>query len=155
MSLPPATVRLVANGTSSVEALYEELRIERQAMRNDFDALDSKAGVVLGFAGALGALAPVGRNIIVELGRGAAVLGVLLALWAFWPRDYQVLDFLALRSRYLAASPQRTRLDLFDTHTAIVARTRAEIAQKSNRARLAMVSLALAAVLVAVGTGLH
>ena len=46
---------------------------------------------MLGFAGALVALAPVRLNVIVDLGRAVAVVGGLAALWAFWPRDYGVI----------------------------------------------------------------
>ena len=45
-------------GIRSLDVVREEIRIERAAQLQHFDALDSKAGIVLGFAGAIVALAP-------------------------------------------------------------------------------------------------
>src|SRR6266540_1826945 len=45
-------------GLKSLEVILEEVRIDRAAQLQHFDALDSKAGIVLGFSGAVAALAP-------------------------------------------------------------------------------------------------
>lgn len=42
----------------SIEIVLEEVRFEREAQLQHFDSLDAKAGILLGFAGALVALAP-------------------------------------------------------------------------------------------------
>ena len=77
----------------SLPVLRDEVRFERDAQLRHFDGLDSKAGIILGFAGALAALAPREVNIIVDIGRLSAVLGALMALRAFWPRTFPSSSF--------------------------------------------------------------
>jgi hypothetical protein len=62
-------------GTRSLEVVAAEVQTEREAQLRHFDALDSKAGVMLGFAGALAALAPAAFNAVVDVGRAVAVAG--------------------------------------------------------------------------------
>ena len=74
-------------GVRSLDVVEEIVRREREAQLRHWDALDAKAGVMLGFAGALAALAPADLNALVDGGRITAVVGALVALWAFWPRE--------------------------------------------------------------------
>ena len=53
----------------SITLVKEIVRDERSAQLAHFDALDTKAGVILGFAGVLVALSPSGRSIWVGLGK--------------------------------------------------------------------------------------
>jgi hypothetical protein len=124
---------------------------ERDAQLQHFDSLDAKAGVMLGFAAALAALAPPGFNRVVELGRAFAVIGALVALAAFWPRGYGAIDLRAFRDRYLAAEEELTRLRLVDTQIAMAAELGAVLDRKAKLLRLAMSFLALGA--LSVGTG--
>lgn len=73
-------------GIRSLDVVEAVVRRERDAQLRHWDALDAKAGVMLGFAGALAALAPANVNALVDIGRVTAVFGALVALWAFWPR---------------------------------------------------------------------
>lgn len=82
------------------------------------ESLDTKAGVVLGFAGVLvglGATAQafVSADIAFQIGRGAAVLAALSAAFAFLPRKYPVVEVLRLRE-FLTAPEAETRLTLLD-----------------------------------------
>jgi hypothetical protein len=72
----------------SLDIVFEELRTERDQQLHHFDALDQKAGIVLGFAGALVALAPRGSDVFLSFGRAAAVVSGFLCLSTFWPRRY-------------------------------------------------------------------
>ena len=88
---------------------------ERDHQLQHFDALDQKAGIVLGFAGALVALAPARPEVLLSLARAAAVVSGFLCLSTFWPRRYWSTDLRPLRDKYLAAEPSFTRLRLLDT----------------------------------------
>jgi len=132
----------------------EEVRIERAAQLEHFDALDGKAGIVLGFAGVIVALAP-SHHLVVGLGRIAAVVAGLIALWAFQPRKFQLTDVFALREKYLAAEPQFTKLILLDAQISMMLATSRLLKRKALKLRLAMVTLAAAVVLVSIGIPLH
>lgn len=80
-----------------------------------FEGLDAKAGILLGFAAALVALAIGERGLLARIGTGLAVASALAAVWAFFPRLYPVLDLRNLRERYLRAEPAFTKLALMDT----------------------------------------
>ncbi len=136
----------------SLDILRDEVRLERDAQLRHFDALDAKAGIVLGFAGALAALAPLDRSVIVDVGRIMAVLGALTALWAFWPRTFPILELQPLRAAYLGAEPEFTVLRLVDTQIQMAGRTRDLLIEKARRLKLAMTVLAIAALLVALGS---
>ena len=45
-------------GTKSLEVVLQETRIEQVAQLQHFDGLDAKAGILLGFSGAIVALTP-------------------------------------------------------------------------------------------------
>jgi hypothetical protein len=99
----------------SLELLAAEIAHERQEQSQHANALDSKAGITLGFAGALVALAS-DRSIAAIVGRGFAVIAALMALLAFAPRPFPVLELRRLRDTYLTSEPDFTRLHMLDTH---------------------------------------
>src|SRR5207253_1960927 len=103
-----------------------------------------KAGIVLGFAGAIVALTPAGPQFVVELGRAAAAASGLLALWSFWPRRYWYVDLRSLRDLYLMAEPTFARLRLLDTQIAMAESVRRSLASKAVRLKVSMAALALA-----------
>ncbi len=86
-------------GIRSLEVVLEVVRRERDAQLRHWDALDAKGGVMLGFAAALAALAPMDVNVVVDAGRILAVAGGLAALVAFWPRRYTAVKVRKLRDR--------------------------------------------------------
>jgi hypothetical protein len=138
--------------TASLDPILAQVGREREAQLRHFDALDTKAGVILGFAGALVALAPSG-NLIVDGGRALSVVSGLLALWTFWPRSYPVLELRNLRNLYLAAEPEFTELHLLDVQVEMAERGAISLVRKAWRLKLAMSALAIGAVLTAVGLG--
>ena len=137
--------------TRSLVALIEEVRTEREFQLRHFDAVDAKAGIILGFAGALVAFAP-GGHVLIQTARYVASVSALLALWTFWPRRFWATDLRHLRDLYLAAEEQFTRLRLLDTQILMVETFGRELSRKAWRLKLAMTVLALAAILTAVGT---
>lgn len=104
-------------GIRSLDVVQEEVRAERAGQLANFDAIDTKAGILLGFAGALVALSREGSSLALQLGRG---LGRLV-----------------------------------DTHIEMAERMAEVIQGKAMTLKLAMISLAVAVLLVAVGLGLH
>ena len=104
-----------------------------------------------GIRGCLAALAPASLNALVDGGRITAVVGALVALWAFWPRGYGAVDVRAFRERYLASEPTFARLHLADTQIAVGEELGVTLDRKASRVKWSMSFLAGGAVLVAVG----
>jgi hypothetical protein len=141
----------------SLDLILDQVASERETMNTHAESLDAKAGVVLGFSGVLvglGATAQPGdsNTIIFQIGLGVAVLAAALAAWAFLPRGYPVLQVGLLRERYLTAPEHDTRLRLLDTQIDMVRRSALLLKQKGLRVRLSVISLALGATLVVIGT---
>ncbi len=70
----------------SLDLVKEVVRDERAAQLSHFDALDTKAGIILGFAGALIVLSPSGRSVIIGIGKVSALASDVAAIATFWPR---------------------------------------------------------------------
>jgi len=137
----------------SLDFILGETRAERGAQLQHFDGLDAKAGILLGFSGAIVALAPADAPLL-GLGR-VAVLAGLASLWAFWPRQFDTLDLYTLRQKYLSAELRFTKLTVLDTQVAIIESAAAFLNGKAKRVKLAMALLAVAVVLIAIGLELH
>ncbi|MGH2556254.1 MAG: hypothetical protein ACRDHO_11120, partial [Actinomycetota bacterium] len=125
-----------------------ELQLEHQLKH--FDGLDNKAGIVLGFAGVLVAVAD-GIEPLTIAARIAAVGAAVLSLWAFLPRRYPVLDTRKLRERYLRADPGFTKLHLLDTQIRMEEEASTLLDRKASRLKLAVSSLSVGVLLVAAG----
>jgi hypothetical protein len=121
----------------SLEPILEEVRVERDGQLRHFDGLDTKAGIILGFAGALIALSPAG-NVLIHVGRLAAMASGFLALAAFWPRGYWGTNTRRLREKYLASEPDFTKLNLLDTQIAMAETVRAVLLKKARPLKAAM-----------------
>lgn len=134
----------------SLELLLQVIAGERDKQQAHFEALDSKAGVVLGFAGLLVTLAPNVNALFLIPALLAAAAAAGLSLSSFWPRSYPTLEPAPLR-RYVAAQERFTRLTLLDTMEVMVNQTSQLLRRKGRRLRLAMIALAIAAVLFAAG----
>lgn len=139
------------SGIRSLDVVEDVVRRERETQLKHLDALDAKAGVILGFAGALAALAPANVDVLVDVGRMTSVVGALVAFWAFWPRGYGAVEVRAFRERYLAAEPIFTRLHLTDSQIAASEEWAATLERKANRLKSSMALLSGAALLVALG----
>lgn len=100
----------------SLEVIAAEVQREREAQLRHFESLDTKAGIVLGFAGVLVALGGRAGTLLGALGQITAAVGALLAVAAFFPRVYPVLRLRHLRDRYLQSERGFTELHLLDTY---------------------------------------
>lgn len=110
---------------------------------------------MLGFAGALVALAPDRTALLALLGRAVAVLSGFLALWTVWPRRYWSTNLRPLRDKYLAAEAEFTALQLLDTQIDMAERMAGILHGKATHLKRAMVSLAAAVLLTGIGLGVH
>ena len=104
----------------SLRFITELVEAERATMNMHRESLDTKAGVILGFAGVLvglGATAQsvISRSVLSEIGLALTIGAAVLAAWAFLPRNYPVLGVYRLREKYLASAEAETRLRLLDT----------------------------------------
>lgn len=134
----------------SLHLVLDALQHERDAQRAHFEGLDNKAGIVLGFAGLLAALAPdiAGGYLIVGLLLAAVSGGAAVA--SFWPRGYPVLDAAELRT-YGRADAVTTRLDLIDTLQLMDARASQLLERKARLLKVALGGLAAAALVFGLG----
>jgi hypothetical protein len=126
-------------------------------MNGHAESLDTKAGVVLGFAGVLVGLGATAQETVssvavFQVGLGVAVASGLLAVAAYLPRKFPVIETRELREKYLTAPEEVTRLFLLDTQIEMMKEAGALIRRKGQRLRLALASLAGAAALVVAGT---
>jgi hypothetical protein len=142
-------------GVRSLEVVREEVRAERGAQLQHFDSIDTKAGILLGFAGALVALAPGRTTVLVQVGRAVAVVSGFLALWTVWPRRYWSTNLRSLRDKYLAAEPEFTLLQVVDTQIEMAERMAEILHRKGTHLKRAMVALAAAVLLIGIGLGIH
>ncbi|MFN2527036.1 MAG: hypothetical protein ABR505_12375 [Actinomycetota bacterium] len=135
----------------SLDLIREEVLSERDLQLRHFDGLDAKAGVLLGFAGLLAALAPIQESVLIELARAAAVIAAGAAFSAFWPRDYPVTDVRGLRQHYLYAQEEFTKRRLMDTQIIMIEQARDLMNRKATRLKIATASLAVGVLLAAAG----
>lgn len=134
----------------SLDLLLELVQAERDKQLGHLDALDSKAGIVLGFAGLLITLSPETATVFRLGGVFAAVVAAGFALASFWPRRFPVLEPSPLR-RYLRAEEVLTRLTVLDTLEDFINEGSVLLGDKGKRLRWALIFLGLAAGVFAVG----
>jgi hypothetical protein len=141
----------------SLAILLAQVASEREGTNMHAESLDTKAGVVLGFAGVLVGLGATAHSVVsdrlvFQIGLGRAVVAALLAAWAFLPRRYPALEVFRLRQSYLTAPEAVTRLHLLDTQIRMVEEASDLVKRKGRRIRASVGCLATAAALVVAGT---
>jgi hypothetical protein len=155
VSAPPCTLPIMdEKRPRSVDSILQWTRAEREGQLRHFDSLDTKAGLILGFSGALAGLARA-EGWVVDIGRYAAVLSALVALLAFWPRGVDVLDLRVLRDLYVGSDPEFTKFRVLDTQIAIAENVAVVTQRKARFVKVSMGALVVAALLIAVGLGLE
>lgn len=140
----------MADRLPSLALLLELVQAERDKQLAHFDALDGKAGIVLGFSGLLITLAPEASAVFRVGGVIAAAVSAALALWAFWPRQFPVLEPSPLRV-YLRAQEAFTQLTVLDTLEDFINEGSVVLQGKGRRLRWALIALVIAAGLFAAG----
>lgn len=136
----------------SIEVFLAEVRDQLAAQRSHVESLDAKAGVVLGFSGLLGAVAPNGSAPWMNLARGAAVFAGIVALFGLLPRGCAVVNLRTFQRDYLTAEPTTVQLVLFDTQLDVLASTAGVIDHKSRRLKASIAALLVAIIFAYVGT---
>ncbi len=136
-------------GNSSVDLLIQINQSERQAQLSHFDSLDSKAGLVLGFAGVLIALGNGTSSLLGVLAVAGAAMAALAAVASFWPRGFPSIDATRLGD-YATSELAFTQLTLLDTLEVMLNDTRSVLEIKSRRLKFALVSLTSGAGLAAI-----
>lgn len=132
---------------SSLELVAREVKSGLDQQLRHFEGLDTKAGIVLGFAGVLVALSGKIEPLFGRIGLGLAAVAALMGVWSFLPRRFPVLDLVRLRERYLTAEPEFTTLHLLDTRLEMWRLASQTLAGKALRLKVALLLLALAAAL--------
>lgn len=135
----------------SLDELSGLVEIERQAQRRALDAMDTKAGVVIGFAAATSALAERGGPLLLP-GVVAAAIAAVLALLAFLPQPGIRIDPGRLRRAYLDQPARITQFDLMIQKSDAVERTKRVLRVKTLRLQLALWALLTAVALLTSGT---
>jgi hypothetical protein len=130
----------------SLELVAEEVEAQLTTQLRHFEGLDTKAGIVLGFAGVLVALSGKAEGLLPTVGFGLAVLAALFSVSAFLPRGFPVLDVTQLREEYLTAEREFTTLYLLDTRVEMWRQAAEILRSKAFRLKLALVSLAVAVI---------
>jgi len=136
----------------SLELVSDLVLAERQAQLGHVESLDNKAGIVLGFSGAVVALATRQTSSLAIAGTVLAALAAALAVWTFLPRSFPVFEARALRDLYLRENPSFTRLQVLDTTVQMIEEGARLIRAKSWRLRVAMTLLVVATAVLAADT---
>ncbi len=135
----------------SAGLLLAALERHREEQHTHFESLDTKAGVAIGFAGAVVAIAKDVQPVLARVGVGFAVIAAVLAMFAFRPRKHPVLDPRGLR-RYLRAEEGFTQLRLLDTEIEMALRASQLIEVKARWLQLSLLALVVAVALLGAGT---
>lgn len=139
-------------GLPSLDVVLSAVGREREKQMGHFEALDSKAGVTLGFSGAIVALATDVESGVAKVGVGLAVLAGVLAMVSFLPRRQPVFDLRHVRDSYLRAEANFTKLHLLDTEIRMVSEASRVITGKAWLLTASLAVLAAAIALLATGT---
>lgn len=141
----------MAEPMPSLELVSDEVRAERDAQIRHADAVDAKAGIILGFSGAVAALTARDLGGARAPGLVAAVLAALACLLVLIPRRFPTWELQDLR-KYLRADREFTTLRTVDTGILMVQQLKAVVARKALALRAAVMLLGAAVALTAGGT---
>jgi len=134
----------------SLDLLLQTIMLERDKQLAHFDALDTKAGVLLAFDGVLIALTRFIRLAVQWPEIGLAAASALFAVLTFWPREFPFLSPRDLR-KYLTYETENTRLMLHDTIGVMITRGGRLLEAKARYLKVALVFLLLAAITFGAG----
>jgi|SRR5680860_741334 len=136
----------------SLNLLAAEVRAERELLFRHADAVDAKAGIVLGFAGAVVALSAAGPGGWLVPGALSAVYSAFECLVIFGPDRYPVWELRPLRDAFLRSEPGFTQLNIVDSQIAMVERHVQLLRRNGRRLRRALLGLGVAIGLLVAGT---
>jgi hypothetical protein len=129
-----------------------EVRAERELVLRHADAVDAKAGIVLGFAGAIVAVSAARVDTLLVPGTISAVYAAFQCLIVFAPDRYPQWELRSLPQEFLRSEPGFTQLNILDTQIAMVERQGQLLRRNERRLRRALLALGTAIALLATGT---
>lgn len=132
-----------------MELLLTQAGREREARGRLYESVETKAGVVLGFAGVLAALGRSLRPLSVA-GTVLAAATALAALWAFLPPLRDDVDMTELHESFASADSSFTLPAILGVQVRACERARLALWTKTTRLRVSMALLALSVVLAAI-----
>jgi len=136
----------------SLQVVEDELDRAELASQQRAQSLDGKAGLILGAAGVIVALAAAHESVLRTVGQGFAVAAGAAAGWAFLPRTGGTINPAGLQEHYLDQPELQTRLTLLATRTDLYQADEESLKRKFRRLRWAVGLLLLAAVAVFAGS---
>jgi hypothetical protein len=139
----------------SMSVVRAELDIELSLLERRSASVDTKAGLVLGFAGVLVGLTKDTSSWITVGGQILAVLAAVVAIRAFLPRYGGAVNPLALRRKYLTTDEAVTKLLILDTRLVIKEQDEDALKTKARRLRAAVVILLLAIAVIVASSVVH
>lgn len=113
-----------------------------------FDGLDTKAGLILGFAGVIVALSHRVTTGLSLAGHALATVAALFAMLAFLPRRYGEVDVRGLRREFAGADEHFTKVALLDAHLQVWEALNKVFPRKQQRLKLSMVCLGASVIIV-------
>lgn len=136
----------------SLRVIEVELNRAEVSYQQRAQGLDTKAGLILGAAGVIVALAVGHKSVWLTVGQVAAVLAGVAAAAAFFPRTGGIINPSQLQERYLDQPELTTRLTLLATRVDLFQADEESLKRKFGRLRASVVFLLLAAAAVCVGS---
>lgn len=132
--------------TDSLDVLAAEARDQLAVQLRDFERLDAKAGVLLGFAGLAVALSPDSAHVLMAAARLTSVVAAIAAVLTLAAGRFPIVDLVRLRNFYLSADVRSARLVILDTHVDIF-----EEARRLTLRKARLLTVTSTALLVAIG----
>lgn len=135
--------------------LLSQAEAEYDRAHQRFDAIDTKAGLVLGFAATLLGLtfsvtADGAAECLLAASRIAAAVAGLTALRAAWPREYEQLALSKVREHLQKEDPDVVLLDVMDQRILTVDTVGSAANKKVPWLRAALIALTVATTLAAI-----
>ncbi len=128
---------------------------ERERQDRQFQTLDTKGGVLLGFAAAFTALAAGLDHIVTAAAVLVGGLAALAALAALRPRRLAIADPHFMRDHVLNLPGAQARRLLIDKHAEVLTTNREALDAKAIWVAVSTILLGLATVVLAAGTVLQ
>jgi hypothetical protein len=139
----------------STEVVRKELDIERELQAKIADTADTRAGVVLGFSGAVAALAANSRVLLAIPGAILAAIAAVMAATVLLPRAKSTIDPMYLTRHYAAQDEQKTRQEVLKRRLADYEANKDIPEFKIGRLKAAIGMLAGAIVLAVAGVSIQ
>lgn len=139
----------------SIDVIRAELDTEVTIQSQRAEAADARAGVIIGFAGAIATLTLMTGTLATLPGALLAVAAAVAALTVLRPKPESGLEPVALRTQFLAAPELEVKKAALDRRVANYEKNQPVIAAKSARIKAALTLLTVSIVVVVAGEAYH